>query len=56
MRMGYKDDPLGGGKDEDWRAHNIACVAEEAAASVLSYRPVHLDPLTTLDEGGINHK
>ncbi|MEQ3625869.1 MAG: succinate dehydrogenase flavoprotein subunit [Celeribacter sp.] len=40
--------------DETWRKHSIARV--EGAKVDLTYRAVHLDPLTTQDEGGIDMK
>ena len=39
--------------DNDWRKHSLATVGEKVD---LSYRPVHLDPLTNEDEGGIDLK
>ncbi|SEN05981.1 succinate dehydrogenase subunit A [Loktanella fryxellensis] len=40
--------------DTDWRKHTLAVV--DGARVDLAYRPVHLDPLTTEDEGGIDMK
>jgi succinate dehydrogenase / fumarate reductase flavoprotein subunit len=40
--------------DVNWRKHSLAVV--DGAKVTLSYRPVHLDPLTTEDEGGISLK
>ena len=40
--------------DKNWRVHTIARIDTEKVA--LSYRPVHLDPLTPLDAGGIDLK
>ncbi len=40
--------------DEKWRVHTLAKVTGNRAE--LSYRPVHTDPLTTEDEGGIDLK
>jgi succinate dehydrogenase / fumarate reductase flavoprotein subunit len=37
--------------DETWRKHTLAWV--DGTKVKLDYRPVHLDPLTTEDEGGI---
>jgi succinate dehydrogenase / fumarate reductase flavoprotein subunit len=37
--------------DENWRKHSLARV--EGNSVLLDYRPVHLAPLTTEDEGGI---
>jgi succinate dehydrogenase / fumarate reductase, flavoprotein subunit len=41
--------------DENWRKHTLAVVGEDNAVT-LSYRPVHVDPLTTEAEGGISMK
>ncbi len=41
--------------DENWRVHTLATVGEDDAVE-LKYRPVHLDPLTTEAEGGIDLK
>ncbi|SHI86859.1 succinate dehydrogenase flavoprotein subunit [Wenxinia saemankumensis] len=40
--------------DENWRKHSLAWV--EGSDVRLDYRPVHLDPLTTAEEGGIDLK
>ncbi len=40
--------------DANWRKHSLAWV--EGNKVKLAYRPVHLEPLTTLDEGGIDLK
>ncbi len=40
--------------DKTWRVHSLATV--DGANVSLSYRPVHLNPLTTKDEGGIDLK
>ncbi len=40
--------------DKNWRMHSIMHV--EGNDVKLSYRPVHLDPLTTQEEGGIDLK
>ena len=40
--------------DANWRRHSLAVV--DGPDVTLSYRPVHLDPLTTEDEGGISLK
>ncbi|MBL3608956.1 succinate dehydrogenase flavoprotein subunit [Rhodovulum sulfidophilum] len=40
--------------DANWRKHSLAKV--EGAGVELAYRPVHLDPLSTTDEGGIDMK
>ncbi|SFC95414.1 succinate dehydrogenase flavoprotein subunit [Tropicimonas isoalkanivorans] len=38
--------------DENWRKHTLAWV--DGPDVTLKYRPVHLDPLSTQDEGGID--
>jgi len=40
--------------DKKWRVHSLATV--DGAKTKLTSRPVHLDPLTTEDEGGIDMK
>ena len=40
--------------DKKWRKHTLATV--DGAKTKLTYRPVHLDPLTTTNEGGIDLK
>jgi succinate dehydrogenase / fumarate reductase flavoprotein subunit len=40
--------------DADWRKHSLATV--DGANVNLTYRPVHMDPLTTEAEGGIDLK
>ena len=40
--------------DKNWRVHSLAVVDE--AKTTLTTRPVHLDPLTTEAEGGIDMK
>ncbi|MCJ8140446.1 succinate dehydrogenase flavoprotein subunit [Falsirhodobacter halotolerans] len=40
--------------DANWRVHSLAYVTETDVT--LTTRPVHLDPLTTLEEGGIDLK
>ncbi|MGR3626303.1 MAG: FAD-binding protein, partial [Limimaricola sp.] len=40
--------------DENWRKHSLAWI--EGNTARLAYRPVHLDPLTKEDEGGIELK
>lgn len=54
-REDYKDGPLGGRNDDEWRKHTLAWISEEGDVR-LDYRPVILDPLTTIDEGGIDLK
>jgi succinate dehydrogenase / fumarate reductase, flavoprotein subunit len=41
--------------DQNWRVHSLAVVGDDNSVT-LTYRPVHLDPLTTHDEGGIDLK
>ncbi|WP_394153462.1 succinate dehydrogenase flavoprotein subunit [Loktanella salsilacus] len=40
--------------DDEWRKHSLATV--DGANVNLTYRPVHMDPLTTEAEGGIDMK
>ena len=40
--------------DKNWRVHSLAVV--DGSKTTLSSRPVHLDPLTTEKEGGIDLK
>ncbi|MEM8753801.1 MAG: succinate dehydrogenase/fumarate reductase flavoprotein subunit, partial [Pseudomonadota bacterium] len=42
--------------DQNWRVHSLATVDEASGDVTLSYRPVHVDPLTTEAEGGIDLK
>ncbi len=37
--------------DENWRVHSLARI--DGANVVLDYRPVHVEPLTSVDKGGI---
>ncbi len=39
--------------DKNWRKHTIARISESGEVA-LSYRPVHVDPLTKHDDGGID--
>jgi succinate dehydrogenase / fumarate reductase flavoprotein subunit len=41
--------------DQNWRKHTLAVVGHDNGVA-LRYRPVHLDPLTTEAEGGIDLK
>jgi len=41
--------------DKKWRKHTLAWVGE-GGKTKLTYRPVHVDPLTTLAEGGVDMK
>ena len=52
-REDYKDGPMGGRDDENWRKHTLAWL-DDKGETTLDYRPVVLDPLTTQDEGGID--
>ncbi|MHC5655095.1 succinate dehydrogenase flavoprotein subunit [Stappia sp. ICDLI1TA098] len=54
-REDYKDGPLGGRDDENWRKHTLAWV-DDAGKVALDYRPVVTEPLTTFEEGGIDPK
>ena len=40
--------------DKEWRKHSLAVV--DGTKTTLSYRPVHLDPLTESKDGGIDLK
>ncbi|SHL26705.1 succinate dehydrogenase flavoprotein subunit [Roseibium suaedae] len=54
-REDYKDGPLGGRNDDDWRKHTLSWVSESGEVK-LDYRPVVLDPLTKHEDGGIDPK
>ena len=41
--------------DVNWRKHSLARVSENGEVA-LSYRPVHVEPLTKLEDGGIDPK
>ncbi len=41
--------------DENWRKHTLSRIAEDGTVT-LDYRPVHTDPLTPADKGGIDLK
>jgi succinate dehydrogenase / fumarate reductase flavoprotein subunit len=41
--------------DENWRKHTLAVVHPDNSVT-LSYRPVHIDPLTPYEKGGIDLK
>ena len=41
--------------DAEWRKHTLAVVNPDDSVT-LSYRPVHLDPLTPHEKGGIDPK
>jgi succinate dehydrogenase / fumarate reductase flavoprotein subunit len=42
--------------DETWRKHTLSRIDPASGAVALSYRPVHVDPLTPESEGGISLK
>src|SRR5690606_765761 len=42
--------------DENWRKHTLSWIDTETGAVRLGYRPVHVDPLTPQDQGGIDLK
>ncbi|WP_102868136.1 succinate dehydrogenase flavoprotein subunit [Pseudovibrio exalbescens] len=52
-REDYKDGPLDGRDDENWRVHTISHLSEDGKVT-LTYRPVIEDPLTPYDKGGID--
>ncbi len=54
-REDYKDGPLGGRNDDEWRKHTLSWV-DDAGNVKLDYRPVVLDPLTKHEDGGIDPK
>lgn len=54
-REDYKDGPMGGRNDEDWRKHTLSWV-DESGKVTLDYRPVHTDPMLKLEDGGIDPK
>ncbi len=54
-REDFKDGPLSGRDDENWRKHTLSWVSEKGDVT-LDYRPVVLEPLTSFDEGGIDMK
>lgn len=39
--------------DAEWRKHTLSWLSPDGSVK-LDYRPVHLDPLTTVEEGGID--
>jgi succinate dehydrogenase / fumarate reductase flavoprotein subunit len=41
-REDYKDGPMGGRDDENWRKHTLSWVDEKGAVK-LDYRPVHTE-------------
>ncbi|WP_420412491.1 succinate dehydrogenase flavoprotein subunit [Roseibium sp.] len=55
-REDYKDGPLGGRNDDDWRKHTLSWVDDETGDVKLEYRPVVTDPLTKHEDGGIDPK
>ncbi|TYC49483.1 succinate dehydrogenase flavoprotein subunit [Rhodobacterales bacterium] len=54
-REDFKDGPFDGRDDENWRKHTLAWVSEDGDIT-LDYRPVVVDPLTKLEDGGIDPK
>ena len=54
-REDYKDGPLGGRNDDEWRKHTLSWVDDDGNVK-LDYRPVVLDPLTKHEDGGIDPK
>jgi succinate dehydrogenase / fumarate reductase, flavoprotein subunit len=42
--------------DENWRKHTLSWIDPASGAVRLGYRPVHVDPLTPYEEGGIDLK
>jgi succinate dehydrogenase / fumarate reductase flavoprotein subunit len=42
--------------DENWRKHTLSWIDIETGAVKLGYRPVHVDPLTPYEQGGIDLK
>jgi succinate dehydrogenase / fumarate reductase flavoprotein subunit len=54
-REDFKDGPFAGRDDENWRKHTLARVSE-AGDVKLEYRPVVTEPLTKLEDGGIDPK
>ncbi|MEP3666710.1 MAG: FAD-binding protein, partial [Roseibium sp.] len=54
-REDYKDGPLGGRNDDEWRKHTLSWV-DEAGNVKLDYRAVVTEPLTKLEDGGIDPK
>lgn len=42
--------------DENWRKHTLSWIDTDTGAVRLGYRPVHVDPLTPYDQGGIDLK
>ena len=52
-REDFKEGPFDGRDDENWRKHTLSRVNEQGKVS-LEYRPVIVEPLTTLEQGGID--
>ncbi|MDB5588947.1 MAG: succinate dehydrogenase flavoprotein subunit [Devosia sp.] len=42
--------------DVNWRKHTLSWIDTDTGAVTLGYRPVHVDPLTPYDQGGIDLK
>ncbi|MTH99691.1 succinate dehydrogenase flavoprotein subunit [Roseibium sp. RKSG952] len=52
-REDFKDGPLSGRNDEEWRVHTLSWVDDEGKVK-LDYRPVVTEPLTPYQQGGID--
>jgi len=52
-REDFKDGPMSGRDDENWRKHTLSWVDEQGTVK-LDYRPVHTDTLLGHNEGGID--
>ena len=52
-REDFKDGPFDGRDDDNWRKHTLAWV-DSSGKVILDYRPVVLEPLTKVEDGGID--
>ena len=52
-REDFKDGPFDGRDDDNWRKHTLAWV-DSSGKVTLDYRPVVLEPLTKVEDGGID--
>lgn len=52
-REDFKDGPLSGRNDEEWRKHTLSWVGDSGNVK-LDYRPVVTEPLTKHEDGGID--
>ena len=52
-REDFKDGPFDGRDDDNWRKHTLAWVDPNGKVT-LDYRPVVLEPLTKVEDGGID--